>query len=97
MRYVPSAKSSVAIEALNFMSAEANIRIRDGASFSYSLLSNSKNVLSGCSGETGVAVTLKCCGMTSSFGSELCFPRISDRFLVMKTRNDLLSSGVIGS
>ena len=68
---MPSAKSSVANDALNNMSADAKMRMREGASCSCSLLSNSKNELSGCSGDTGVEVTLKLSGMTSSLVSEL--------------------------
>ena len=66
-RYVPSANSSVAIDALNLMSAEAKIRTRDASSSPSSLLSKIRNELSGCSGETGVAVTRKCSGMMKEF------------------------------
>ena len=61
-RYVPSANNSVAIDALNRMSAEAKIMTRDDSSSPSSLLSKMRNELSGCSGEMGVAVTLKCLG-----------------------------------
>ena len=90
-------QSSVAIDALKRMSAEAKIRILDGAFSSFSLLSKSRNELSGFSGDTGVAGTLKWSGMTRPSEFELGFPTISDCFRIMNTRNAYFSSSDIGS